>query len=209
MLSESSQVSKQSDALANPFFPFPMILLGRINHVDIYVGVVIMTLGYLRASHVWCSQCDDSGHHSRKHLVMLFSQQVFYSWVLNPRFTLLTSCRQCCQFLQDISNLCDIPRGPWYFLLPNTMNYLWQKFLVELKYHNRIILDEFSTIYCGSASSTFLHGLSGRNMLNFVRHAKPCIHNSENRMFLWARLITLIVELRYSIALTFMLELLL
>ena len=46
------------------------------------------------------------------------------------------------------------------------MNYLWQKFLVELKYHNRIIFDEFSIIYCGSASSTFLHGLSGRNMLN-------------------------------------------
>ena len=46
------------------------------------------------------------------------------------------------------------------------MNYLWQKFLVELKYHNRIILDEFSVIYCDSASSTFLHGLSGRNMWN-------------------------------------------
>ena len=46
------------------------------------------------------------------------------------------------------------------------MNYLWQKFLVELKYHNRIILDEFSIIYCGSASSTFLHGLSGRNLWN-------------------------------------------
>ena len=27
------------------------------------------------------------------------------------------------------------------------MNYLWQKFLVELKYHNMIILDEFSIIY--------------------------------------------------------------
>ena len=46
------------------------------------------------------------------------------------------------------------------------MNYLWQKFLVELKYHNRIVLDEFSVMYCDSASSTFLHGLSGRNMWN-------------------------------------------
>ena len=46
------------------------------------------------------------------------------------------------------------------------MNYLWQKFLVELKYHNSIIFDEFSIIYCGSASSTFLHGLSGRIMWN-------------------------------------------
>ena len=57
MLSESSQVSKQSDAFANPFFPFPMILLGQIDHttccievlryLDIYVGDIIMTLGVL------------------------------------------------------------------------------------------------------------------------------------------------------------------
>ena len=46
------------------------------------------------------------------------------------------------------------------------MNYLWQKFLIELKYHNRIILDGFSVHNCDSASSTFPHGLSGRNMLN-------------------------------------------
>ena len=46
------------------------------------------------------------------------------------------------------------------------MNYLWQKFLVELNDHNQSALDGFSILYCGSASSTFLHGLSGRNMLN-------------------------------------------
>ena len=46
------------------------------------------------------------------------------------------------------------------------MNYLWQKFLVELNDHNQSALDEFSIIYCDSASSTFLHGLSRRNMLN-------------------------------------------
>ena len=46
------------------------------------------------------------------------------------------------------------------------MNYLWQKFLVELNDHNQSALDEFSILYCDSASSTFLHGLSGRNMLN-------------------------------------------
>ena len=53
------------------------------------------------------------------------------------------------------------------------------------KHHNKSALDEFSILHCESANSTFLHGLSRRNMLNFVRHAKPCIHNSENRMFLW------------------------
>src|SRR5215216_2667816 len=46
------------------------------------------------------------------------------------------------------------------------MNYFWQKFLVEPKDHNESALDEFSILYCDSASSTFLHGLSGRNMLN-------------------------------------------
>ena len=79
------------------------------------------------------------------------------------------------------------------------MNYLWQKFLVELKYHNRIILDEFSIIYCGSASSIFLHGLSGRNMLNLVRHTNLCIHNSENYMFLWVVLFSCILTLAYQL----------
>ena len=46
------------------------------------------------------------------------------------------------------------------------MNYLWQKFLVELNDHSQSALDEFSIICYGSASSTFLHGLSGRNMWN-------------------------------------------
>ena len=46
------------------------------------------------------------------------------------------------------------------------MNYLWQKFLVELNDHNQSALDEFSILYCDSASSNLLHGLSGRNMLN-------------------------------------------
>ena len=79
------------------------------------------------------------------------------------------------------------------------MNYLWQKFLVELKYHNRIIFDEFSIIYCGSASSTFLHGLSGRNMLNLVRHTNLCIHNSESYMFLWVVLFSCILTLVYQL----------
>ena len=56
MLSESSQVSKQSDAFANPFFPF-WCPFGQINHtnqwvevlccLDIYVGAITMTLGVL------------------------------------------------------------------------------------------------------------------------------------------------------------------
>ena len=38
---------------------------------------------------------------------------------------------------------------------------------------------------CESASPTSLHGLSGRNMLNLVRHTNLCIHNSGSYMFLW------------------------
>ena len=53
MLSESSQVSKQSDAFANPFVPFPKFLCARSTtltsvlryYLDIYVGVIIMSLG--------------------------------------------------------------------------------------------------------------------------------------------------------------------
>ena len=55
----------------------------------------------------------------------------------------------------------------------------------EPKDDNKSALDEFSMLYCDSASSTFLHGLSGRIMLNLVRHTNLCIHNSESYMFLW------------------------
>ena len=60
MLSESSQVSKQSDALANPFPLVFYVPLGQVNHtncgvevlycLDIYVGIIIMTLGVLGGS---------------------------------------------------------------------------------------------------------------------------------------------------------------
>ena len=38
--------------------------------------------------------------------------------------------------------------------------------VLEPKDHNQSALDEFSMLCRDSASSTFLHGLSGRNMLN-------------------------------------------
>ena len=50
-----------------------------------------------------------------------------------------------------------------------------------------------------SASSTSLHGLSGRNMLNLVRHTNLCIHNSENYMFLWDVLFSCILTLVYQL----------
>ena len=57
MLSASSQVSRQSDALANPFPLVFYVPLGQVNHTNclvevfyclgLYVGIIIMTLGVL------------------------------------------------------------------------------------------------------------------------------------------------------------------
>ena len=110
-------------------------------------------------------QCDDSGHYSRKHPVMPFSQQAFYFWVLEPKihstylvlivfarsFRILVTLRQSSRSVVFLSSKYHEP--------------LRQKFF-EPKYHNQSTLEEFSIHNCDSASSTFLHGLSGRNMLN-------------------------------------------
>ena len=53
--------------------------------------------------------------------------------------------------------------------------------------------------YCESASPTSLHGLSGRNLLNLVRHTNLCIHNSESYMFLWVVPLHLYSDLHLSI----------
>ena len=61
--------------------------------------------------------------------------------------------------------------------------------------YGRSLLDQKITIRVLLTSSRFyvvtlsvlpsLHGLSGRNLLNLVRHTNLCIHNSESYMFLW------------------------
>ena len=55
----------------------------------------------------------------------------------------------------------------------------------EPKDHNKSALDEFFVLHCESANPTSLHGLSGRNLLNLIRHTNLCIHNSASYMFLW------------------------
>ena len=50
-----------------------------------------------------------------------------------------------------------------------------------------------------SASSTFLHGLSRRNMLNLVRHINLCIHNSKRYMSPWVVPLHLYSDHRLSI----------
>ena len=73
-------------------------------------------------------------------------------------------------------------RGISFFQIPWT---ILGRSSSEPKDDNKSALDEFSMLYCDSASSTFLHGLSERIMLNLVRHTNLCIHNSERYMFLW------------------------
>ena len=72
-------------------------------------------------------------------------------------------------------------RGISFFQIPWT---ILGRSSSEPKDDNKSALNEFSMLYCDSASSTFLHGLSGRIMLNLVRHTNLCIHNLESYMFL-------------------------
>ena len=87
-------------------------------------------------------------------------------------------------------------RGTSFFQLPWT---ILGRSSSEPKDVNKSALDEFSMLYCDSASSTFLHGLSGRNLLNLVRHTNLCIHNSESYMFLWVILFSCILTLVYQL----------
>ena len=79
---------------------------------------------------------------------------------------------------------------------------LWTAYgrcLLDQKITIRVLLRSSPFINRDSASSTFLHGLSGRNMLNLVRHTNLCIHNSENYMFLWVVLFSCILTLVYQL----------
>ena len=67
-------------------------------------------------------------------------------------------------------------RGIFFFQVPWT-SYGRSSF--EPKDHNKSALDEFFVLHCESARSTFLHGLSGRNV-ELARHTNPCIHKSES-----------------------------
>ena len=71
--------------------------------------------------------------------------------------------------------------------------------LLDQKITIRVLLRSSPFINRDSASSTFLHGLSGRNMLNLARHTNPCIHNSENHMFLELSLFSCILTLVYQL----------
>ena len=86
-------------------------------------------------------------------------------------------------------------RGISFFQIPWTT---YGKSLLDQKITIRVLLRSSPFINRDSASPTSLHGLSGRNMLNLVRHTNLCIHNSENYMFLWVVLFSCILTLVYQ-----------
>ena len=72
-------------------------------------------------------------------------------------------------------------RGTSFFQLPWT---ILGRSSFEPKGHDQSALDEFSILYCESASSTPFRMGYPEEMLSFARHTNLCIHNSENCMFL-------------------------
>ena len=146
-----------------------------------------MDLGVL-GSHLVIQPCFvslvcDSGHYSRKHPVMPFSQQAFYFWVLKPKIH--STHLLLIVFASSFRILVTLRQSSGSVVFPSSKYHepLRQKFF-EPKDHNQSTLEEFSIHNCDSVSSTFLHGLSGRNLLNLVRHTNLYIHSSEGRMFL-------------------------
>ena len=104
------------------------------------------------------------------------------SWLeIHPTYFMLIVLASSFRMLVTFAIVLEV-RGTSFFQLPWT---ILGRSSFKPKGHDQSAFDEFSILYCESASSTSLHGLSGRNMLNFVRHANPCIHNSENHMFFW------------------------
>ena len=109
----------------------------------------VMILAIILESIPWC-------HLVSRHSIPGFKPEIHSTHLLLIVFA---------SSLKDISNLCDSPRGPWYFLLPNTMNH-YGRSSFEPKDHNQSSLDEFSIHIVNLPVLLLLHGLTGRNMLN-------------------------------------------
>ena len=125
-----------------------------------------MTLGVLEnLAMLSYPQCDDSGHHSWKHPVMPFSSRYSTPGFLTQDSLYLPrvdSVARTFRILVTFAIVLEV-RGISFFQIPWTA---YGRSSFEPKDHNQSALDEFSIHNCDSASSTFLHGLSGRNMLN-------------------------------------------
>ena len=146
----------------------PRCLRGSSSNLAMICVPSVMILAIILESIPWC------------HIVSRYSIPGFEPEIHSTYFMLIVIA-SACRLLATFAIVLEV-RGTSFFQL------LWTilgRSSSEPKDDNKSALDEFSMLYCDSASSTFLHGLSERIMLNFVRHTNPCIHNSESYMFLW------------------------
>ena len=146
----------------------PRCLRGSSSNLAMICVTGVMILATILESIPWC------------HLVVGILLLGFWTQHFPTYFMLLVFASSF-RILVTFAIVLEI-RGISFFQIPWTA-YGRSSSLIERSQPE--CLDEFSILYCDSASSTFLHGLSGRNLLSLVRHTNLCIHNSESYMFLW------------------------
>ena len=142
-----------------------------------------MTLAVIIESIPWC------------HLVVGILSLGFEPEI-HPTYFMLIVIASAFRILVTFAIVLEV-RGIFFFQIPWTT--YGRCLLDQKKITIRVLLRSSPFINRDSASSTFLHGLSGRNMLNLVRHTNLCIHNSESYMFLWVVLFSCILTLVYQL----------
>ena len=143
-------------------------------------------------------QCDDSGRHYRKHPVMPFSSR--YSipgfWTRDSPYLLhVDSFARSFRLLVTFALVLDVHGIPFFQILWTAYGRCSSLIERSQSECSRWVLD--STLWlCQFYLSAWV---IRKKYVEFVRHAKPCIHNSENRMFLWVALFSCILTLVYQL----------
>ena len=143
-------------------------------------------------------QCDDSGRHYRKHPVMPFSSR--YSipgfWTRDSPYLLhVDSFARSFRLLVTFALVLDVLGIPFFQILWTAYGRCSSLIERSQSECSRWVLD--STLWlCQFYLSAWV---IRKKYVEFVRHAKPCIHNSENRMFLWVALFSCILTLVYQL----------
>ena len=143
-------------------------------------------------------QCDDSGRHYRKHPVMPFSSR--YSipgfWTRDSPYLLhVDSFARSFRLLVTFALVLDVRGIPFFQILWTAYGRCSSLIERSQSECSRWVLD--STLWlCQFYLSAWV---IRKKYVEFVRHAKPCIHNSENHMFLELSLFSCILTLVYQL----------
>jgi hypothetical protein len=143
-------------------------------------------------------QCDDSGRHYRKHPVMPFSSR--YSipgfWTRDSPYLLhVDSFARSFRLLVTFALVLDVRGIPFFQILWTVYGRCSSLIERSQSECSRWVLD--STLWlCQFYLSAWV---IRKKYVEFVRHAKPCIHNSENRMFLELSLFSCLLTLVYQL----------